>query len=60
MASKRHLRRKRCENKQPYPSLQSAAMAIKALHQQNPDAKISRYTCGKHYHVGHTPRRNHG
>jgi hypothetical protein len=56
MASKRHIRRKRCERKRKYPNLASATYAVFLLRQRHPHERFSSYRHGGHWHVGHSPR----
>ena len=58
MASKRHIRRKACENKRSYPTLDAAIGASIGLRKRTGD-RTSAYRCpfcGR-YHHGHTASR---
>jgi len=57
MASKRRLRRRRCQHKQPYPSHAAARAAI--WHQRDKWRQpMSAYPCPHcgHYHIGRTSK----
>lgn len=58
MASKRHIRRKACENKRSYPTLADAINASIGLRKRTGD-KTTAYRCPfcGQYHHGHTTSR---
>jgi hypothetical protein len=60
MASKRRLRRKQCQRKQPLTRQAAMAMAATLRRQSGTDWAIDAYRCQidpSHWHVGHRPRR---
>jgi len=58
MASKRHIRRKACENKRSYPTLADAINASIGLRKRT-GSKTSAYRCPfrGQFHHGHTAQR---
>lgn len=58
MASKRHLRRKACENKRSYPTMDAAISASISLRKRT-GSKTSAYRCPfcGQFHHGHTAQR---
>lgn len=58
MASKRHLRRKACENKRSYPTLDAAISASIGLRKRT-GSKTTAYRCPfcGQFHHGHTAAR---
>lgn len=58
MSSKRRLRRNACSGKQKFLSFAEAGRTAHIIHVRTGD-RVGPYKCpfGRHYHVGHTPRK---
>jgi hypothetical protein len=58
MASKRGLRRRACQNKQAYRTLQAAETAMERVFtRMGYDAALNAFRCpvgGNHFHIGHS------
>lgn len=58
MASRRGIRRRGCEHKRVYSSLEEAVLVIRKLLRQG-EHNLNAYRCKfnrSHYHIGHMPR----
>ncbi len=59
MASKRAVRRRSCEKKKPFYTLEHA-MSVKAFQENQEGRSVVIYQCpfGSHFHIGHTDKYN--